>query len=365
MQIIQKIAAWAAEQPAWIDDAVRRLVTGSLTAEDCQELSALAKAEHGLPDLHGRVAVRLDPNTLPTTAEDGVDVSLIALRSPQHLNAIDAGQALTVQTNGLTVVYGHNGAGKSGYARALKMACRARNVEEILPDVYATSQGTVVPSAVFDWLEGSTTKSQEWAVGAVPPAPLSQISVFDAHCARVFVDSQAKVLFVPDGMEVIHGLSDALGTVQRLIEADRKNDAFDLTQLTPLAGDTVVGRTYATLSRKSDPEVFKKLAALSSEEETERQILTKLLKDEDPAKLAATIRRTTTRLETLRNELTALEAPLLDAAASQLQEAFVKMVAAEAASKLAAEMLQVGGEKVAGTGSEPWEVLLRSAMTYA
>lgn len=365
MRIIQKIAVWAAEQPAWIDDAIRRLVAGSLTVEDCQELSALAKAEHGLPDPYGRVAVRLDPNTLPTNAEDGVDVSLIALRSPQHLNAIDAGQALTVQTNGLTVVYGHNGAGKSGYARALKMACRARNVEKILPDVYATSQGSVVSSAVFDWLEGSTAKSQEWSVGAVSPAPLSQISVFDAHCARVFVDSQAKVLFVPDGMEVIHGLSDALGTVQRLIEAGRKNDAFDLDQLTPLAGDTVVGRIYATLSRKSDPEVFKRLAALSGEEEAERQILTKLFKDEDPVKLAATIRRTTTRLETLRNELTTLEAPLLDAAVSQLQEAFVKMVAAEAASKLAAEMLQMGGEKVAGTGSEPWEVLLRSAMTYA
>ncbi len=364
MQIIQKIAAWAAEQPAWIDDAVRRLVAGSLTAEDCQELSALAKAEHGLPDPHGRVAVRLDPNTLPAAAEDGVDVSLVALRSPQHLNAIDSGQTLTFQTGGLTGVYGHNGAGKSGYARALKMACRARNVETILPDVYVASKAPVVSSAVFDWSEGEIAKSQEWAVGTVPPAPLSQISVFDAHCARVFVDSQAKVLFVPDGMEVIHGLSDALGAVQRLIEADRRGNVFDLAQLAPLAGDNVVGRAHATLSRKSDPEAFRMLAALSDDEVAERKMLTKLFKDEDPVKLAAAIRRAATRLETLRNELATLEAPLLDAATNQLQDAFVKMVAAEAASKLAAEMLQVGGAKVAGTGSEPWEILLRSAMKY-
>lgn len=365
MQIIQKIAAWAAQQPAWIDDAVRRLVAGPLTAEDFQELSALAKAEHGLPDPDGRVAMRLNADTLPAAALDGVDVSLVALRSPQHLNAIDAGQALTFQTDGLTVVYGYNGAGKSGYARALKMACRARNVENILPDVYAASEGPVVFSAVFDWTEGQTAKSQGWAVGTVPPTSLSQISVFDAHCARVFVDSQAKVLFVPDGMEVIHRLSDALGAVQRLIEADRKRDVFDQAQLAPLAGNTVVGRAHATLSRKSDPEAFKKLAALSAEEEVEREMLTKLFKDEDPVKLAAAIRRTTTRLETLRNELATLEAPLLDAATSQLREAFVNMVAAEAASKLAAELLQVGGVKVAGTGSEPWEILLRSAMKYA
>lgn len=222
MQIIQSIAAWAAQQPAWIDDAVRRLVAGGLTPQDFQELSALAKAEHGLPDPKGRVAVRLDPKTLPAAAQDGVDVSLSALRCPQNLNAIDSNQVLTFQATGLTIVYGHNGAGKSGYARTLKKACRARNVEDILPDVYVESKGPVLASAVFDWSEGQAAKSQRWTVGTVPPEPLSRMSVFDAHCARVFVDNQAKVLFVPDGMEVIHGLSDVLGGVQRLIEADRK-----------------------------------------------------------------------------------------------------------------------------------------------
>lgn len=365
MQIIQSIAAWAAQQPAWIDDAVRRLVAGGLTPEDFQELSALAKAEHGLPDPKGRVAVRLDPKTLPAAAQDGVDVSLTALRSPQNLNAIDTNQALTFQATGLTIVYGHNGAGKSGYARALKKACRARNVEDILPDVYVASKGPVLASAVFDWSEGQAAKSQGWTVGTVPPEPLSRMSVFDAHCARVFVDNQAKVLFVPDGMEVMHGLSDVLGGVQRLIEADRKGDVFDHAQLSSLAGDDVVGRAYATLGRKSDPEVFKKLAALSPEEEGERQVLVKLFKDEDPAKLAAAIRRIATRLGTLRNEFVALEAPLLDAAAAQLAQAFLTMVAAETASKLAAETLHAEGAKVVGAGSEPWEILLRSAMKYA
>jgi len=365
MRIIQKIATWAAAQPAWIDDAVRRLISGPLKAEDIQDLAALAKAEHGIPDPVGRAAIRLDHMTLPTAGEAGVDVSLVALHSPQHLNAIDSNQALTFKASGMTVVYGHNGAGKSGYARALKMACRARNVENVLPNVYAVSTGPMVSGATFEWFEGQIAKSQYWAVGTVPPAQLSQISVFDAHCARVFVDSQAKVLFVPDGMEVIHALSEAQGAIQRLIEADRSGHAFDLAQLAPLAGDTVVGRTYAALSRKSDPEAFKKLAVMSDEEEAERLLLTKLFKEEDPAKLAAAIRRTASRLQTLRNELTSLEAPLLDASVSQLGEAFAKMLAAEAASKLAAETLQQGGTKVAGTGSELWEILLRGAMKYA
>lgn len=365
MQIIQKIAAWAAEQPAWVDDAVRRLVAGPLKAEDIQELSALAKVEHDLPEPDARVAVRFDPKTLPAAATDGVDVSLVALRSPRHLNAIEPGQALTFQAAGLTVVYGHNGAGKSGYARALKIACRARNVENILPDVYVASKSPLVPSATFDWAEGQTPRSADWTMGVVPPAPLSQLSVFDAYCARVFVDNQAKVLFVPDGMEIIHGLSDALGQVQRALENDRRGNLFDHDQLAPLMGNTIVGRAHASLNRRSTPEAFKKLATLSEEDEAERQLLTRLFKDEDPTKLAVAVRRTATRLDTFRNELAALEGPLLDPVTGQLAEAFITMVAAEAASKLAAETLQADGAKVPGTGTEPWEVLLRSAMKFA
>ncbi|QSN63469.1 MULTISPECIES: AAA family ATPase [unclassified Caballeronia] len=365
MQIINKIAAWAAEQPAWIDDAVRRLMAGKLTDKDLHELAALAKAEHGLADPNHPVPKRLDPEVMPVAGNDGRDVSLKALRSPQHLNAIDPGQALTFEAAGLTVVYGYNGSGKSGYARALKMACRARNVENILPDVYAASKGPASSGAVFDWNEGQTAQSQAWIVGTVPPAPLSQISVFDAHCARVFVDSQAKVLFVPDGMEVIHGLSDALGAIQRLIEIDRKSNVFDHSQLASLAGTTVVGRAHAQLGRKSDVEALKKLAVLSDEEEAERQVLSKLLKEADPVKLAAAIRRTATRLGSLRNELAALEAPLSDKATGHLADAFVVMVAMEAASKLAAEALEADGATVAGTGTEPWEILMRSAIKYA
>lgn len=365
MQIVQKIAAWAAEQPAWVDDAVRRLMKGSLTPDDLQDLAALAKSAQGLPDQHGRVAIRLDPTTLPVIARAGEDVSLVALRAPQHLNAIDPSQELTFQATGLTIVYGHNGAGKSGYARALKKACRARNVEDLLPDVYAPHKEPPPSSAIFEWTEGQAAQSQKWTVGTVPPAPLSQMSVFDAHCARVFVDNQAKVLFVPDGMEILHGLAGALGTVQRLIEADRRENIFDQNQLSSLAGATGVGRVHAQLGRKSDPEAFKKLANLSEEEKAERMALGRLFRDHDPVKLAAAIRRNATRLDTLCNELATLEAPLQDGAIGQLADSFVAMVAAEAASKLAAETLNAKGAKVVGTGTEPWEMLLRSAMKYA
>lgn len=43
------------------------------------------------------------------------------------MNALKPGECLSIEKgNGITVVYGNNGSGKSGYARILKSACRTR-----------------------------------------------------------------------------------------------------------------------------------------------------------------------------------------------------------------------------------------------
>ena len=50
------------------------------------------------------------------------------------VNALAEDQTLKFAP-GLTIVYGDNGAGKTGYIRILKQACRARGQEEILGNV--------------------------------------------------------------------------------------------------------------------------------------------------------------------------------------------------------------------------------------
>lgn len=362
---MQGIGEWLAQQPSWLSDCARRLLQhGTLDSGDKEDLVALVKVHHGFKDPKGRLPTPLDPAQIPSAAQQGVDVRLRALRNPQGLNAIDSQQSLTFEVDGLTVVYGYNGVGKSGYTRALKKACRARSVEAILPNVYVQGQGEDAASATIDWMEGDAEKSHGWSANKASPAGLSQISVFDAHCARVFVDSQAKVLFVPSGLEVMHALAEAMKTIQEQLEQERAANRFDFNQLAALAGPHVVGREIAKLGRHSKLQDFEALANLSEQEALELATLRKLLSDKDPAKQAASIRRLLMRMSTLKGELIERMAPLKDDAIEQLRQAFVRLLAAEAASKLAAEKLQAGGAQVAGTGSEPWELLLRSAMDF-
>lgn len=366
MSVIQEIAAWANDQSDWVSDAVRRLFAGgALSAEDAADMAALVKTELGIEDPLHRVAKRLDATALPAAWQADVDVSLTAIRSPEHLNAIGTPDGVTFEPDGLTIVYGHNGAGKSGYARALKKACRARDSEGIIPNVFAPPAQPSPARARLEWRAGADVQSDTWTDGVPSPAPLSKLAVFDSHCARVFVDDQAEVSYVPYGMDVLRELAVGQQAAQRLLEAEQRGAKFDMTKLATLAGDTVVGRMCVSLSRTTDAKAVEQLASLADEEQEELVLLAKLLRDEDPAKQALALRRFAARVQAIETELAQLEVPLLDDSVERLRTAFEQLVAAETASKLAATALQEGGKALPGTGTDPWEVLVRSAMTFA
>jgi len=367
MSIVAEIIGWANEQSDWISDAVRRILEqGTLKEEDVNDLAAILKTKYGFKDPNERIAKTLDPNTLPVQASEAPAVSLTAIRSPQNLNAIGSPDGITFEPNGLTIIYGHNGAGKSGYARALKKACRARDTEGILPNVFASNSTNAPAQARLEWQIGDKLEAADWIDDGRPaPADLSRIAVFDSHCARVFVDEQAEVSYIPYGLDVLRELAGGLQQVQKTLEAESQNGKFDSRRLIPLHGDTVVGKLVSSLTYLTDHKAVKELATLSAEENLEKEALVKILRDEDPAKHAVLLRRLSARLQNLEKELSEIEAPLSNAHIDKLKTAFEQLIVAEQASKMAATALEDGGKAIVGTGSEPWEILVKSAFTFA
>ena len=96
----------------------------------------------------------------------------------------------------LTVVYGDNAAGKTGYIRILKRACRARGQEEILGNV--TSGATPLSprrrNQVHAWHgprrreSGQDSRDNEF---------ISRVSIFDTRSAAVYLTEKTDVAFRP------------------------------------------------------------------------------------------------------------------------------------------------------------------------
>jgi hypothetical protein len=130
MTVLQEILEWSQDRPAWQRDALRRLVLdGELIDEDILALSEICKSSQGLAEQ--QETMPLSKEHVPDVAA-GAPVSLISIFHHRGVNALAEDQTLKLGP-GLTVVYGDNGAGKTGYIRILKGACRARGQEKIRP----------------------------------------------------------------------------------------------------------------------------------------------------------------------------------------------------------------------------------------
>jgi hypothetical protein len=123
--VLEMILAWSEGRPVWQQDPLRRIVAnGAVDAKGIADMVKLCKKGCGATDID----LNADPLTtahVPTaTAADG-HLVLTSISKVAGVNRLAPGQTLPFETSGITVIYGDNGAGKSGYARILKRACRA------------------------------------------------------------------------------------------------------------------------------------------------------------------------------------------------------------------------------------------------
>ena len=365
MSLVREIAEWADGQSGWMSHAVRLIVKqGKLSEADKLEVVKLMKSYAGLGGELAKQPVRINLEDLPVTAVPGLDISLVGLRQPRNLNAIGYEDGVTFSPKGLTVVYGYNGSGKSGYARALKKACRARYTEPILPNVFQQARPAGPAEATFEWRASDVPNSSTWTDGAASPPELSQVAIFDAHCARVFVDEQADVSYVPYGLDILRELSGCMEWARRYLEQERQLHAFDRTLLGPLVGSpTEAGRFVASLNADTDLKKLKALATLSPEEKQETLELVSLLASQDKQKAVQELRHLAQRSKGFEQELRQLAAPLADEKVEALRHLFDELRASAKAADIAAEMVNSG--TLPGTGSDPWAQLMRSAMEFA
>lgn len=200
--VLDELLDWSVGRPVWQRDALRRLVvTGELSEKDIDDLTEICKAKHGLAEQE--VTHPLTKEDVPTRGESTAPVSLTSIYHHRGVNALAEGQTLAFSPN-LTVVYGDNAAGKTGYIRILKSACRARRREEILGNV-VSGASPLSPVVAIKYRVGDEEEPREWA-GDGEDDLISRVSVFDAQSAAVYLTEKTDVAFRPFGLDLFDKL---------------------------------------------------------------------------------------------------------------------------------------------------------------
>lgn len=187
--IWQALNQWAQKLKPWQRQIVAFAIQqGRLSSEQVETLYALFQEEHGLATKKHHDPIALDVSGRPADALLE-KFRLERLDELAGINALPPGAALTFGP-ALTIIYGRNGAGKSGFARVFANACFSRHKPSILCNIYEESIQPE-PAARFSFsLDGNRQKPITFAVGKDIPE-LKRLSFFDTTVARLHISQAA------------------------------------------------------------------------------------------------------------------------------------------------------------------------------
>lgn len=359
-EALAKVLEWSETCPPWQRDALRRLITvGALQPADHDELVAICKGDQPGSFLQG--------NDLHLPAVGHEVINLRQVHSVQHVNSLAANQKLILQEHGMTVIYGDNGSGKSGYARILRCACHARvgkNDNEILPNIYDQKPGK--PSASIQYAVNGNLFTCNWQNGQPADDALAAVCVFDSQTANVHVESPNDVVYSPLPLEVLANMVTGCKAVSAKLNAE----ITVLRQATPEAiknpschYGTAVHQLMTKLTATTEPKTIEHLATLTKVEEQQFEQLKADIAD-DPARAARKLSALQTQLENHVARLAKLDAAISEDEAQNLRALAIDYTTKNQAALVAGAAL-FQNEPLPHVGSEVWQTLWESARAFS
>lgn len=369
MAILNEILKWTESLPNWQRDAARRLLLNEsgLSGTDYSELFALLKKENGVEVDSELAPCPLATEHLPAETAAGENVALLELRDLENVNRIPSNHSLKFSESGMTVIYGGNGSGKSGYARVMKRACRARDQSEpIHPNAHDPSATGKIPKAKFVLKVAGALEQAVWVRDSTSPDRLSKISVFDSRCARSYVTAEKDVAYLPYGLDIVENLADqVLPKLTEMLDAEIAAINVDRLPFEHLLGDTKVGKVIEALSADSDAVTITALGTVSEADTNRSNDLERTLKEADPLSKAKDFRLSATRLKTYGEKLVKPLVWVSPEAVEKLRKIAEEKTSAELAETKAANALRAGEDLLPGTGGQVWKLLFEAARRYS
>ena len=369
MAVLDEIVKWAStELFPWQSDAVRRFLTqDTLSPADERELLLILKAQYNLLTSGETVPTPqpLDPADIPGTEIASQRINLLAMKDLTNINAIPSGSApLTFGEKGVTIIYGDNASGKSGYARVLKKACRARYTEPIYPDI-RTQTPTSPPSASFVVSIGnSQSKELQWVDGTNAHEILGNICVFDSKCARIIIDEDNEVVYLPYGASVFHDLGILCKKLKAMLEAERPEVILPEHDI---QSSTQAGKFIATLNVNTTIEDLNAATKWSQADDKKLQDLTQEIAKataSDPKQQALRVSNLRQRISDLKLGLDSISAALSDESVVALSNKISHVKIAKRAFAIASQQ-SLPKEPLPGIEQNEWKDLYEAAKEYS
>lgn len=192
------------------------------------------------------------------------NLRLKEVKDIENVNALRPKQRLTFGPN-LTVIFGCNGSGKSGFARLLNTAFYSRGDRTILQNIFAAKTNDP-PKATFVFQDG-TEQPNEIGFPQGKTAPeFRNFAVFDSKSVLVHLNERNEVYVPPRVVDIFEKLATLVSEVTVLIDGEIQKRTKPSTLSAFFEGVSPIKAAIDGLKASTDLEAVKKLSEFKPEE---------------------------------------------------------------------------------------------------
>lgn len=202
------------------------------------------------------------------------DLLLTKLENVEGVNALTENQVIEFSPN-LTIIYGANGSGKSGYVRLLKNVFYSKAPEEILPNVHIDN-GHKAVNATFTFKSNHAEIPLEFS--NKDNAEFEQFAVFDGKSVLIHLENKNEFEFRPAGLNFFFEYTNAVNRLEQKLNADIQikqsgNTANDFFAL--FDGNSEIKAIVESLNAETKIEDLKKYTPFSDEDKAQKEAIQK------------------------------------------------------------------------------------------
>lgn len=371
MAILSDIINWSENKlPFWKVMIDRLIRNNKLTEEDIVEIKELCKAQYGLSKFECVEVNFEDLREFANNASSSDDVMVSKIHNIDNINALSTASELTFALNGLTVVYGDNGSGKSSYASILKHTCNTRGNKPIINDnLYnSTSIGKDKKADVEYTKDKNTFNSVHFINSTLDSSILKSVDVFDSFSANHYIEGEDEIAFIPQGLSIIEKFAIYLKRIEDKLSEELtapRLRKFDYSFI-EVADDSTAKKFLSGLSSSTKLDELRAESTWTSAKELKIEELKKeieKIRATDPKKNLKENEEKIKRFEVVKNKIQLLENYLTGESLNDFKLTLNDYLVTNEALKASSE--QAFAElPIKGIGNNHWKLLWESARTF-
>lgn len=360
-EVIEDVIIWLDKQPNWMVKAVNLMLSNQRKLND-QELELLATDSFQEIKNVKYKKESIDQSRFKTHFGESGNKGVLQLKSISNvkgINNLKPRKPLNLLSDNLTIVYGRNGSGKSGYTRILKNACGARKNELLLSNIFV---GVESQECEFEVSVDGIDSAIKWKPTDGKLESLSSIDIFDSSCGVSYVIDEKEVSYEPKLSRFLNHLAD----VSLKVQSKLSNKSLAFKKEFPTVPTGIIGTTtisiYRAVSSIADFAPLQRKRWTPQKEYTLADYTSRLSSSQNTEVISSLKNQISNRkliidqIELERNQLT--------------NEVFKKI--AQKKKSITAKELQVEktqrilkGQRIAKVGTDLWQKMWEAARTYA